>query len=806
MAKYSSSPPAGLPSSLQPRDTSVDAARNAQRVVVIDASAGAHETSVIDLHEHLDAGQDSGFGLSSPSLSSSFCKASASFPGVRSPSLSRSASPFQGSPRKGVADGEEAAEDARNYMTTAAWERAYGAAVAQGRNAFAHQEGGSGNGRRPTTPNKTGGRSRSAPSGQRRSQAPPSSVARGTSAERPQFDHVVCTPKAPWLPPGIAPLNIHSGCASGSFCNMASTTASSAASNGGSRPPSRGAAGIGRQCSSCRQEACPLDASSLPPQDSMAFAERWVASVIGAKPKALAAEVAYPGQIVVRLEDFAQSFAPLAAANAALRERMIGALEDGSFLQAALRIYYRFDKDGGSLSWTSGEIRSFITQVFWHYALVPPTHDQMQQLYMRFDQTRHGRLEPWSCVALADVLVRAVISPAATQAVLSSAAGGGGGGRSASTKTFRPKGLLRKSVGSPAAAASAASDGLSCAASGPGAENGVARRSVLLKAPANAPSVSSPTPRRPCSPPPVTSRHSQPRGPASAPESPGRDISESSELRQMPSQSDADKWTPEEVAHWAISSLGLPQSLGEHLVKEEIHGPVLLSLVEEDLCRLGVEPFGRRRQLLLGIEVLKSAVLRGEKLERPERLVSGIQTPLPSGAITPVTPVLAVPLAGEGGAACQRQLVAAPFAFAPVYGVSTPVCPPPSATMVAERPAVSTKAFSPSQAAVPSGASTPVRSSMPMVFAPPAGSSAQKRMTVMEPIVRPSLSSGAGYTPPCGSPAMTSCASPAGVRTPMCATPGISAPMQHTATACTTPRVIAPAARVMQKVSVMGEQ
>mmetsp|Transcript_21353 Transcript_21353/g.49621 ORF Transcript_21353/g.49621 Transcript_21353/m.49621 type:complete len:792 (-) Transcript_21353:72-2447(-) len=65
-------------------------------------------------------------------------------------------------------------------------------------------------------------------------------------------------------------------------------------------------------------------------------------------------------------------------------------------------------------------------------------------------------------------------------------------------------------------------------------------------------------------------------------------------------------WAPHDVARWAVDVLGLPADLGRLLAEEEIHGPVLLSLTEADLEGLGVKPFGRRRQLLLGIEALRS--------------------------------------------------------------------------------------------------------------------------------------------------------------------------------------------------------
>lgn len=64
-------------------------------------------------------------------------------------------------------------------------------------------------------------------------------------------------------------------------------------------------------------------------------------------------------------------------------------------------------------------------------------------------------------------------------------------------------------------------------------------------------------------------------------------------------------WTPTDTAQWATHVLALPAAVGQMMVREEIHGPVLLSLEERDLESLGVAPFGRRRQLLLGIRSLR---------------------------------------------------------------------------------------------------------------------------------------------------------------------------------------------------------
>lgn len=70
---------------------------------------------------------------------------------------------------------------------------------------------------------------------------------------------------------------------------------------------------------------------------------------------------------------------------------------------------------------------------------------------------------------------------------------------------------------------------------------------------------------------------------------------------EAPAPGDVARWTPQDVAHWATSVLGLPAEVGALMIAEEIQGSVLLTLSEGDLQQLGVAPFGRRRQLLIGI-------------------------------------------------------------------------------------------------------------------------------------------------------------------------------------------------------------
>lgn len=69
--------------------------------------------------------------------------------------------------------------------------------------------------------------------------------------------------------------------------------------------------------------------------------------------------------------------------------------------------------------------------------------------------------------------------------------------------------------------------------------------------------------------------------------------------------------------------------------REEIHGPVLLSLTEADLDRLGIAPFGRRRQLCLGLEQLRAANRAGVEL-RAAHIVKERSLPIAAVRVPPL--------------------------------------------------------------------------------------------------------------------------------------------------------------------------
>ena len=99
--------------------------------------------------------------------------------------------------------------------------------------------------------------------------------------------------------------------------------------------------------------------------------------------------------------------APVAAANAPHRERLVETIESGDLMCMALNIYQSFDR-GGYLSWSHGEIHDFATAVFRHYCLRPPSDRCLLQLYAKFDQGRKSDLNASECLCLVDVLFRVV--------------------------------------------------------------------------------------------------------------------------------------------------------------------------------------------------------------------------------------------------------------------------------------------------------------------------------------------------------------------------------------------------------------
>eukprot|EP00397_Hematodinium_sp_SG-2012_P002247 GEMP01002253.1.p1 GENE.GEMP01002253.1~~GEMP01002253.1.p1 ORF type:complete len:1249 (+),score=215.66 GEMP01002253.1:77-3823(+) len=63
-------------------------------------------------------------------------------------------------------------------------------------------------------------------------------------------------------------------------------------------------------------------------------------------------------------------------------------------------------------------------------------------------------------------------------------------------------------------------------------------------------------------------------------------------------------WTPRKVSHWLKEQLDMAAEVQEIFLDQEISGKVLLTMMEEDMVRIGIRQFGRRRTIALGIQEL----------------------------------------------------------------------------------------------------------------------------------------------------------------------------------------------------------
>lgn len=86
-----------------------------------------------------------------------------------------------------------------------------------------------------------------------------------------------------------------------------------------------------------------------------------------------------------------------------------------------------------------------------------------------------------------------------------------------------------------------------------------------------------------------------------------------------------DDWTVEDVVRWSLTTTLSPE-VATWLRQQEVTGRVLRSLDEAELTAMGLEPFGRRRQLLLcREEVLAEAAAKEKKANSPRTAPGAIQ-------------------------------------------------------------------------------------------------------------------------------------------------------------------------------------
>lgn len=90
---------------------------------------------------------------------------------------------------------------------------------------------------------------------------------------------------------------------------------------------------------------------------------------------------------------------------------MVQCVEDGSFNRVSTEIFRKIDREGvGKITWNSGEIRDFITQVLAQFGLHAPPEGQVYQLYSAFDRDKSGSLSLSECLRLVEAIVRAAFS------------------------------------------------------------------------------------------------------------------------------------------------------------------------------------------------------------------------------------------------------------------------------------------------------------------------------------------------------------------------------------------------------------
>ena len=93
------------------------------------------------------------------------------------------------------------------------------------------------------------------------------------------------------------------------------------------------------------------------------------------------------------------------------RPQMVQCVEDGSLNRVSTETFRKIDREGvGKITWNSGEIRDFITQVLVHFGLHAPPEGQVYQLYSAFDRDKSGSLSLSECLRLVEAIVRAAFN------------------------------------------------------------------------------------------------------------------------------------------------------------------------------------------------------------------------------------------------------------------------------------------------------------------------------------------------------------------------------------------------------------
>lgn len=135
----------------------------------------------------------------------------------------------------------------------------------------------------------------------------------------------------------------------------------------------------------------------------------WVSQYVH-QPVLATAGITYLSQISIVFSLFAELLAPLAAANASNRDRIIHAIESGAFMRATLDVFDQWDTSGSRhLTWDNGVIPGYVTAVFTQYGLCAPNESQIQRMFQAFDIKKQLALGAQECVLLVDAIARAIL-------------------------------------------------------------------------------------------------------------------------------------------------------------------------------------------------------------------------------------------------------------------------------------------------------------------------------------------------------------------------------------------------------------
>lgn len=138
------------------------------------------------------------------------------------------------------------------------------------------------------------------------------------------------------------------------------------------------------------------------------------APVLSEAVPATEATTTYLGKVQLDAAQVRTLLAPVAAANANHRTKMLCAMQRGEVMRSVLQAYQEHDRDQkGSLSWDRGDIWDFVAAVFWREGLHPPSQGQVRQIYAMFDSDQDTCLSRHECLCLVEAILSGTFASAA---------------------------------------------------------------------------------------------------------------------------------------------------------------------------------------------------------------------------------------------------------------------------------------------------------------------------------------------------------------------------------------------------------